>query len=81
MTTKGKEYENKAVSFPVGLHAKAKACGFNVSAVCADALNRKIIAQEQLLEFEAWCASNPGNALHMSTMAEQQQMKKEQVSQ
>jgi len=63
-TNKDGNYENITITLPKGLRDKAKNAGLNVSATCADALARAVTALNKRKEFEAWCASNPGNAYH-----------------
>lgn len=55
MTNEKPIYENATITLPLGLKAEAKACGYNVSAVCATALEARIREHKSVV---AACMNN-----------------------
>ena len=47
--------ERVNIALPIGLRNEVKQRGYNLSAVCTDALKRRVIDHDQREEFEEWC--------------------------
>jgi post-segregation antitoxin (ccd killing protein) len=47
--------ERVNIALPIGLRNKVKELGYNLSAVCADALQKRVIEHNHRVEYEVWC--------------------------